>query len=82
MALETLLKLVEGTTSLNSIPIIIAGYFIVKEYNIFNEIKTAVHKYESDIIILKKDIDELKKQLEKLDNEHQKLHPRKGGKFY
>ena len=82
MGLEILLKLLEGTTSLNYIPAIIAAYFIVKEFNTFNEMKTKVHKYEYDIIILKKDIDELKKQLEKLDNEHQKLHPRKGGKFY
>ncbi|NJD52589.1 MAG: hypothetical protein FIB07_06940 [Candidatus Methanoperedens sp.] len=83
MGFETLLpKILEGASLLDFILFSIVGYFVVKEVNIFNDIKNKVHKYERDIIVLKKDVGGLKKQLEKLDDEHRELHPRKGGKHY
>ncbi|MCX9012667.1 MAG: hypothetical protein OIN66_16300 [Candidatus Methanoperedens sp.] len=83
MGLETLLpKILEGATSLDLALIGIVAYFIVREFNAFNDMKSKVHKYDSDIVILKRDIDELKKQLERLDNEHRSYTARKGGKHY
>ncbi len=83
MGFETLLlKLLEGATSLDLALIGIVGYFIVREFNAFNDMKSKVNKYDTDIIVLKRDVDELKKQLEKLDDEHRSYTARKGGKHY
>ena len=83
MGLETVLsKLLEGTTPLDYVLITIIGYFVVREFNAFNSMKNKLHEYDSDIIVIKKDVNDLKSQLEKLDNEHRELHPRKGGKRY
>lgn len=83
MGLETLLpQILEGATSLDLALIAIIAYFTVREFNAFNDMKNKVHKYDSDIIILQRDIDELKKQLERLDNEHRSYTTRKGGKHY
>ncbi|VVB94164.1 Uncharacterised protein [uncultured archaeon] len=81
MGLENIfLKLLEGAPPLDYILVIMLGYFLIKELNAFNQMKNKVHKYESDIIILKRDINELKKQLEKLGDEHRSYTTRKGGK--
>lgn len=83
MGLETLLpKILEGATSLDYVLAIIVIYFIVREFNAFNDMKSKVHKYDSDIIILKKDVEDLKKELEKLNDESRSYSPRKGGKHY
>lgn len=66
MVLETLLpKILESTTPLNLILIGLVGYFVVKELNSYYDMKIKLHKYDSDIIVINKDVDDLKKKLEK-----------------
>lgn len=79
MGLETLLP--TGATPLEITLMAIVGYFVVKELNIFYNMKNKVNKYDSDISIMRRDVDELKKQLEKLDDEH-RSYTRKGGKHH